>query len=221
MILESAIKSAGGLKDSTYTTDIELIRSNLNGKEYKTSNNNASTTDLKMMAAKLNPNDLINIKKISRNIEKVQISGQVYFPGEYPISKNETLKSLLKRAGGFNDKAFPQAAVFQRQSLAANEISRFKKAQSEIRRKLLLASQNKGVGQETFNPAILQQLDLLLQEADAASTSLGRLVVDIQGIMDGTITDKIGEPIIGISVVIKGTINGTTTDINGYYVPFP
>ena len=193
MILESAIKSAGGLKDSTYTTDIELIRSNLNGKEYKTSNNNASTKDLKMMAAKLNPNDLINIKKISRNIEKVQISGQVYFPGEYPISKNETLKSLLKRAGGFNDKAFPQAAVFQRQSLAANEISRFKKAQSEIRRKLLLASQNKGVGQETFNPAILQQLDLLLQESDAASTSLGRLVVDIQGIMDGTEEDIVLE----------------------------
>ena len=193
MILDDAIKSAGGLKDSTYTTDIELIRSDLRGKEYRISNNNASVLDSKMMSTQLNPNDLVNIKKVSRNVENVQISGQIFFPGDYPISKNETLSSLIKRAGGFNDKAFPKAAVFQRQSLAANEISRFRKAQSEIRRKLLLASQNKGVGQETFNPAILSQLDLLLQDSNSATESLGRLVINIEGIMNGTEEDIVLE----------------------------
>ncbi len=193
MILDDAIKSAGGLKDSTYTTDIELIRSDLKGKEYRISNNNASVSDSNMMRTELNPNDLVNIKKVSRNVENVQISGQVFFPGDYPISKNETLRSLIKRAGGFNDKAFPKAAVFQRQSLAANEISRFRKAQSEIRRKLLLASQNKGVGQETFNPAILSQLDLLLQESDTSAESLGRLVINIEGIINGTEEDIVLE----------------------------
>ena len=192
MVLDSAIISAGGLKDSTYTTDIELIRSDLNGKEYRISNENTSAFDSKMMTTKLNPNDLVNIKKISRNIEKVQISGQVFFPGEYPISKNETISSLIKRAGGFNDKSFPKAAVFQRQSLAANEISRFKKAQSEIRRKLLLASQSKGVGQETFNPAILSQLDLVLSN-DTSTDSLGRLVIDIEAILNGEEEDIILE----------------------------
>ena len=114
MILDDAIKSAGGLKDSTYTTDIELIRSDLRGKEYRISNNNASVSDSKMMSTQLNPNDLVNIKKVSRNVENVQISGQIFFPGDYPISKNETLSSLIKRAGGFNDKAFPKAAVFSK-----------------------------------------------------------------------------------------------------------
>jgi protein involved in polysaccharide export with SLBB domain len=192
MVLNSAIISAGGLKDSTYTTDIELIRSDLNGKEYRISNNNTSVSDSKMMTTQLQSNDLVNIKKISRNIEKVQISGQVFFPGDYPISKNETLSSLIKRAGGFNDKAFPKAAVFQRQSLAANEVSRFKKAQSEIKRKLLLASQNKGVGQETFNPAILSQLDLVLGN-DTSNDSLGRLVIDIEAILNGQEEDIILE----------------------------
>ncbi len=192
MVLNNAIISAGGLKDSTYTTDIELIRSDLSGKEYRISNNNTSAADSKMMTTKLKSNDLVNIKKISRNIEKVQISGQVFFPGDYPISKNETLSSLIKRAGGLNDKAFPKAAVFQRQSLAANEISRFRKAQSEIRRKLLLASQNKGVGQETFNPAILSQLDLVLSN-DTSSDSLGRLVIDIEAILNGEEEDIILE----------------------------
>jgi protein involved in polysaccharide export with SLBB domain len=214
MVLNNAIISAGGLKDSTYTTDIELIRSDLSGKEYRVSNNNTSTTDPKMMTTKLKSNDLVNIKKISRNIEKVQISGQVFFPGDYPISKNETLSSLIKRAGGLNDKAFPKAAVFQRQSLAANEISRFKKAQSEIRRKLLLASQNKGVGQETFNPAILSQLDLVLNN-DASADSLGRLVIDIEAILNGEEEDIILE---GGDTLIIPKVQNTVSVIGEVFV---
>ena len=35
--------------------------------------------------------------------------------------------------------------------------------------------------------------------------------------VSGTITDKSGEPIIGANVVIKGTTNGTITDIDGNY----
>jgi polysaccharide export outer membrane protein len=192
MTLEDAIKSGGGLKDSTYTTDIELIRSDLDGKEYKISNTNASTLDTRMMSSSLRPNDLVNIKKISREVSNVQILGEVFFPGTFPISKNETLRSLIMRAGSFNNKAFPKAAVFQRQSLAASELKRFNKAQAEIKRKILLASQTKGVGQETFNPEVLNQLDILLQSGNT-SLSLGRIVVDIQAIVDGTSEDIILE----------------------------
>ena len=96
------------------------------------------------------------------------------------------------RAGSFNNKAFPKAAVFQRQSLAASELKRFNKAQAEIKRKILLASQTKGVGQETFNPEVLNQLDILLQSGNT-SLSLGRIVVDIQAIVDGTSEDIILE----------------------------
>ncbi|WPV02128.1 TonB-dependent receptor [Mucilaginibacter sp. cycad4] len=33
----------------------------------------------------------------------------------------------------------------------------------------------------------------------------------------GRITDERGEPIVGVSILVKGTINGTTTDINGKF----
>lgn len=33
----------------------------------------------------------------------------------------------------------------------------------------------------------------------------------------GTVTDSNGEPVVGVSVVIKGTSNGTMTDVNGNY----
>ena len=33
--------------------------------------------------------------------------------------------------------------------------------------------------------------------------------------LTGTVTDLSGEPLIGVSIVIKGTTNGTVTDIDG------
>ncbi|MCS2764074.1 carboxypeptidase-like regulatory domain-containing protein [Bacteroides ovatus] len=35
--------------------------------------------------------------------------------------------------------------------------------------------------------------------------------------MKGTVTDGIGEPLPGVSVVVKGTTHGTITDVNGKY----
>ena len=38
-----------------------------------------------------------------------------------------------------------------------------------------------------------------------------------QSFVKGTVTDGIGEPLPGVSVVVKGTTNGTITDVNGKY----
>nr|WP_278580620.1 carboxypeptidase-like regulatory domain-containing protein [Bacteroides intestinalis] len=35
--------------------------------------------------------------------------------------------------------------------------------------------------------------------------------------VSGTVTDKTGETVIGASIVVKGTTNGTITDINGKF----
>lgn len=35
--------------------------------------------------------------------------------------------------------------------------------------------------------------------------------------MQGTVTDETGESLPGVSVVVKGTTNGTVTDVNGKY----
>lgn len=39
-----------------------------------------------------------------------------------------------------------------------------------------------------------------------------------QNMLQGVVTDVTGEPLPGVSVVVKGTVNGTTTDIEGKYV---
>ena len=35
----------------------------------------------------------------------------------------------------------------------------------------------------------------------------------------GTVTDKTGEPLIGASVLVMGTQNGSATDLNGNFTP--
>src|SRR5207302_7817052 len=45
------------------------------------------------------------------------LSGQVKFPGTYSIKQGETLKSVLLRAGGLTEYAFPEGSVFTRQEL--------------------------------------------------------------------------------------------------------
>ena len=50
-----------------------------------------------------------------------RVAGEVRFPGKYPIHQGETLHSVLQRAGGFTDTAFPEGAVFIREDLKKRE----------------------------------------------------------------------------------------------------
>jgi protein involved in polysaccharide export with SLBB domain len=47
--------------------------------------------------------------------EFVTIQGEVTYPGRYALRAGETVKDLIRKAGGLTSEAFPQAATFQRQ----------------------------------------------------------------------------------------------------------
>src|SRR6202035_5212344 len=51
----------------------------------------------------------------------IELSGEVRFPGKYPIHQGETLHTVLQRAGGFTDSAFPEGALFIREELKKRE----------------------------------------------------------------------------------------------------
>jgi protein involved in polysaccharide export with SLBB domain len=56
-----------------------------------------------------------------RNGETVTIAGQVRYPGTFDITRGERLSSVLMRAGGLTDEAYPFGTVFTRQSAAIAE----------------------------------------------------------------------------------------------------
>ena len=50
-----------------------------------------------------------------------------------------------------------------------------------------------------------------------ALMAVASTVVFAQGKLSGTVVDATGEPVIGASVIVKGTSNGTVTDLDGNY----
>lgn len=47
--------------------------------------------------------------------EFISISGEVLYPGRYAIREGETVKDVIRKAGGLTKEAFPEAASFMRQ----------------------------------------------------------------------------------------------------------
>ena len=67
----------------------------------------------------------------------VELKGQVKFPGRYTITVGETLSSVLRRAGGFTDKAYPKGAFFTRQAVKATQQEHLNKAIDRIEAEML------------------------------------------------------------------------------------
>lgn len=67
----------------------------------------------------------------------VTISGEVKFPGTYTIKKGETLSSLIKRAGGFTDKAYLRGALFTRERVRQLQQKQLDEMVERLERELL------------------------------------------------------------------------------------
>ena len=67
----------------------------------------------------LEPYDEVQIRRIPNWMDEtnryVTLKGEVQYPGVYPIFKGERLSSVLRRAGGFTDKAYLNGARFFRE----------------------------------------------------------------------------------------------------------
>jgi len=65
----------------------------------------------------LKPGDVVSIQQLAGWVDigsSVQINGEVEHPGAYGIEQGERLSTVLKRAGGLREYAYPQAARFER-----------------------------------------------------------------------------------------------------------
>lgn len=127
----------------------------------------------------LQPYDHLLVKQISqwRDPERVEIRGEVQFPGSYVIKKGETLQQLLKRAGGFTDQAYPFGAVFLREELRKREQEQIEIMRDRLRADVAAAAlQNLSSDpqkQESF--ALAQGLLAQLETAQA----VGRMAINL------------------------------------------
>lgn len=179
------IAAAGGLLESAYTEQAEITRVVTgNGSKIEHIKFNLAqamlgeTAENKLLRSK----DSINIFSIPNWQEnvKVELKGEVKFPGIYTIRRGETLTNLLERAGGFSDFAEPDAAIFTRESIRQQEQRQLAKLAEDLRRDIATKSFEKSVSSTRLSYDEMNKLLLDLANVEA----VGRLVIDLPLIAD-------------------------------------
>ncbi len=123
--LASLIAAAGGVQREADLSAVE-ITSTLIDTETGTSRtvrNTLRVTGQDFASISLKPFDSVRLRPVfsDRNGESVTILGQVRYPGTFDITRGERLSSVMARAGGLTDEAYPYGTVFTRQSAAIQE----------------------------------------------------------------------------------------------------
>jgi polysaccharide export outer membrane protein len=189
MRISELVEAAGGLQKNAYLKKAELTRRYISQQGLQTEK---IDIDLEKALAK-DPANNIELQDydylIVRKIPELEfnrsaaISGQVRFPGVYPIGKDERLSSLIERAGGFTEKAYLRGAMFTRESAKAVQKQRMDELINKIEETVLTGADRAASGALDAETAVNEQIALkakreLLAKLKAAKIE-GRVVVKL------------------------------------------
>ena len=184
LTVQKLVAAAGGLKDDAYTKSAELRKLYLNSGSEVLSRyeeiNLASEIEL-VVSTYLDSRDHLNVRSLPdwNPDDSITLEGELRFPGVYRIRKGETISEVIARAGGLTLAAFPPAAIFTRESVAAQETYRAKQfSQSVIRS---FASSQLTREASSIGIAEVESIAKTLQEFEG----VGRLLVNINNALGG------------------------------------
>lgn len=182
------VRLAGGLKRGAYTQKADLTRYELEQgtkmvSEHITVPLAAALASEPDADVRLRDGDVLAIQQISGWKDMgatITVTGEVVHPGTYGIQEGERLSSIIKRAGGFRNDAYPYGSIFEREQIREleekNRMDLLTRVQSE-------ASNIKAIPEA--NPqdvlaknAAIQQFQVTLQKLQN-SPPQGRLVLHI------------------------------------------
>ncbi|WP_415835981.1 SLBB domain-containing protein [Pseudoalteromonas mariniglutinosa] len=179
------IIAAGGLLESAYTEQAEITRvvaGDASKVEHIKFNLHKAILGEIGENRILRSKDSLNIFSIPNWQEnvKVELRGEVKFPGTYTIRRGETLTDLLQRAGGFSEFAEENAAIFTRESIRKQEQQQLAKLSEELRRDIAQKSFENSVGSNSLS---YDEMNKLLNDL-ANVEAVGRLVIDLPLIVE-------------------------------------
>jgi protein involved in polysaccharide export with SLBB domain len=139
------------------------------------------------------PFDFLNVREVPEwsNLEQVTLSGEVRFPGTYPIRRGETLRAVLARAGGLTSLAFPEGAALTRLELREREQEQLNRLTERLQSDLAsLALQAAAANQAAGGQQTLSVGQSLLSQLKA-TRAVGRLVIDLRRVLASPIGSDI------------------------------
>jgi polysaccharide export outer membrane protein len=187
MKVSDLVFAGGNLKESAYRRVAELTRYEVvNGERRQLRH---VLLDLEAVLAgnaeadiALAPYDRLLIRRISnwRGDEVVHVSGEVAFPGKYPVQEGEHLSDLIERFGGFLSDAYLPAAVFARvmvRDLQAEQLKRMAdRLDADLARLSVPSQRGTTASDEAKRQAAREAAAQLLTELRSAQAT-GRMVI--------------------------------------------
>jgi protein involved in polysaccharide export with SLBB domain len=201
MRISDLLRAGGGLSEAAYVTDAELTRYAIVNGEYRETE--FVTVDLAGLLKgnsaadiQLTPYDYLNVKEVSRwrGEESITLKGEVVFPGKYPIRRGEKLSSVLARAGGLTDLAFPEGSVFTRTELREREKEQLETLARRVERDLATVSITEPNSSQTITTG--QSLVTQLRNSEPTGRLVIRLDDLVRGQTDADIALKDGDQLI-------------------------
>jgi polysaccharide biosynthesis/export protein len=193
MTVRDLIRAGGGLSDAAYGGTAELTR-------YRVVNGESRQTDLIKvdLAAvlrgdpaaniRLEPFDTLSIKEVQSwtDRETITLRGQVKFPGEYSVKPGETMKSVLLRAGGLTQYAFPEGSVFIRRELREREQRELDQLANRMQSDIAFVALSGSVANQSGAASALSVGQSLLAQLRQAK-AVGRLVINLPRLMQSPV----------------------------------
>jgi polysaccharide biosynthesis/export protein len=185
MHAQDLIRAAGGLKRSADTNTADLTR-------YAASGGSSNRMQISLAAIQngnasedvpLHSGDVLAIRQVpgwSDVGAAVKVSGEVMHPSTYGIEPGDHLSSLLERAGGYTQQAYPYGAVLMRRDIreleARNQAELISRLKSE--RLQLKALPEGDTDQRNAKLNALAQTDATLNQL-SINPPIGRVVIHI------------------------------------------
>lgn len=186
MRVSDLIRAGGDLTEAAYTLQAELTRYEIIGEEHRAAEVIEIDLDSVLEGDAeadllLSEHDYLRIDSIPHWDSEwtVSLEGEILYPGEYRIRRGETLKQVLDRAGGLTIEAFPEGAVFLRESLREREQEQIdalvRRLETDLASLSLQMVETSGSDTLSTGRALLNQL----RETEA----VGRLVINLEDIV--------------------------------------
>lgn len=189
MRVSDLLRAAGGLQESAYAHEAEITRLDVgDGRQRRITH---VTIPLARIAEDsegdiaLQAYDIVTVKELPQwhEQDEVMITGEVRFPGAYPINRGETLHDLIRRAGGFTEQAYVDGAVFTREELRVREQESFDRMAEKLEADLAAQSIERLQTDPDKMQAFTMARELVKQIRE--TKPIGRLVIDLQAIQAG------------------------------------
>jgi len=191
MTVSDLVHAAAGFAESAYTLEAELSRRVI-------VDGNRQTTTLMTVDPEaaidgepgadrlLQPRDglVIQRKQNWRPQLSVSLEGEVLYPGRYSFKLGDTLASVIERAGGLTERAFPEGSIFLREELRVREQQQLESLRTRLESDLAqLAVQ--AAGSVDGGPSVLdaQAAGSAILASLTRADAPGRLVIDLPAML--------------------------------------